>query len=197
MAKEKGKGSILLEILIVILVLALIGTILYPKRVWEQSDSDTLECRMHMEKILKTELIYMKYNNTYQDTLDKVISFIKDDTTNTLVLEYLYADTALADKILNDLTSSYPEADNKVKTFMADTMLSTILYTTRYDSHLAKVTLDRLENTQWKDSVLAARDTDSTLVYALDELAQKVPSLDIVEPLENDDSLSIVLERIA
>jgi len=198
MAKEKAKGSILLELLIVVLALALIGTIMYPKSVWETTEKETLQCRENMEKILKTELIYLKYHNTYQDTLDKVISFIKEDTTGGLVLEYLYADSSLAEEVLAEMTGTIDGADKKIKDFLADTLLTTVLQMSRFDTNLARVTLKRLESTDaWKDTVKNNMVPDSSEVFVLNEVAQKISARDIVGVLENDDSLKIVMQRIA
>ncbi len=196
MAKEKVKGSIIYEILILVLAVALIATIMYPKSVWEKAERDMLQCRKNMDKILKAELIYLKYHNSYQDTLEKVVSFIQNDPTKRVAMEYVYADTALAKQILDDLTASMTQADLKIKTFLADTMLKTIIQTTQFDSNLAKVSLNRLENTKWRNEVQEARKTDSSQVYVFEQIAQKLPVLDIITPLEIDDSLSIVLQRI-
>ena len=74
--------------------------------------------------------------------------------------------------------------------------MQTILFNTKYDTNLAGVILKRLENTNLKDSVLAYRGLDSTEIYVLDQIAAKNPVLDIIEPLQKDDSLKIVLQRI-
>ena len=196
MAKVKPRGSIILEILIVILIVALVATILYPKMVWREAEKNTEICRKNMDRILKAELVYLKYHNNYEDTLDKVISFIQEDTTGELALEYLYSDTALTVEILNDLTKEDSVADLFVRKYLADTLMQTILFNTKYDTNLAGVILKRLENTNLKDSVLAYRGLDSTEIYVLDQIAAKNPVLDIIEPLQKDDSLKIVLQRI-
>lgn len=196
MAKLKSRGSIILEILIVILIVALIATILYPKKVWRDADLNAAACRKNMDKILKAELVYLKYHNTYEDTLDKVISFIESDTTGTLILEYIYSDTALAIQIKDKLTQQDSMADLKIKSFLADTTLFVVLATTKYDSNLATVILKRLESTPLANSIKAARNTDSSNVWILAELSKEILPLDIMSPLEQDDSLKLVLARI-
>ncbi|MBN1154829.1 hypothetical protein JXB12_07900 [candidate division KSB1 bacterium] len=196
MAKAKSKGSILLEILIVLLLVALIATIMYPKSVWNKATEDTISCREKMDKILKAELIYLKYHSNYSDSLDGVISFIANDTTGKVKLDYIYSDTTLAIDILKNLRKNYKEADNKIVEFLADTMVQAILMTTFYDSNLANVVLDRLEGTPLKDSVLVARDSDSSDVFVLSQIANMFKPVDIVSPLEIDDSLKLVLNRI-
>ncbi|MBD3290807.1 hypothetical protein GF337_18515 [candidate division KSB1 bacterium] len=197
MAKVKPRGSIILEILIVILIVALVATILYPKMVWNEAEKNTEICRKNMDRILKAELVYLKYHNNYEDTLDKVINFIQEDTTGQLTLEYLYSDTALTVEILNDLTNKDTVADLFIKRFLADTLVRTILFNTKYDTNLAGVILKRLETTNLRDSVVAARNVDSTEIYSLTRVANHNPPLEIVEPLQKDDSLKIVLQRIA
>jgi len=199
MGKVKAKGSIIFEILIVILVLALIGTIMYPKSVWQKTRKNTDFCRENMDRILKAELIYLKYHNIYEDTLAKVITFIEQgDSTGALKLEYITSDTALAVQILTHLTETYPEADTKVKTYLADTLIFTILEISKYDTNLATVILNRFEKTDLGESVTAAREkgTDSSNVYILSEFIKEVPVLDFITPLEEDDSLKLVLQRI-
>ena len=199
MGKLKGKGSIIFEILIVILVLALVGTIMYPKSVWQKTQKDTNSCRENMDKILKAELIYLKYHNSYEDTLAKVINFIEQgDSTGALKLEYISSDTALADQILTHLTETDPEADTLIKKYLADTLLFTILEISKYDTNLATVILNRLEKTELGESVTAAREkgTDSSNVYILGELSKEVSQLDIITPLQEDDSLKLVMQRI-
>jgi len=196
MAKAKSKGSILLKLLIVLLLAVLIFTIMYPNSVWKKAEKDTNTCRTNMDKILKAELVYLKYHNTYSDSLDGVLSFIENDTTGEVKLDYLYSDTSLAVNILDHVRGKYAAADSKIVAFLADTMLQAILATTLYDSNLANVTLDRLEKTELKDSVLTARMSDSSDVFILTQIAEKIDPLDIVHPLEIDDSLKLVLRRI-
>jgi len=197
MAKIKAKGSIVLEILIVLLVLTLLGTILYPKKVWNKVEEETKLCRENMDRILKAELIYLKYHNNYEDTLDNVISFIENgDSSGRIIVEYVYSDTALAVKILEQITAIDADADYKVKKFKADTMLFSLLETSKYDSNLAKVILNRLENTEMSDNIKAERETDSTQVAIFREISAKFSVLDIIDPLEQDDSLKLVLERL-
>ena len=79
MAKTKAGGSIIYEILIVVLVVILVGTILYPKSVWKKSQSDTTICRDRMLRIQDAEVLYMQGTNNYSDSLEAVINFVKND----------------------------------------------------------------------------------------------------------------------
>jgi len=196
MATVKSKGSIILEILIVLLIVALVATIMYPKMLWDKAEKEMVTCHTNMDKILKAELVYLKYHNNYEDTLDKVISFILSDTTGRLKIEYIYADTALADQILKDVTKKIPAANEKIENYLADTLLSSVLITAKFDTNLAISILRKLENTSLKDSILVARESTFSDVDALDRLHKRISANSIFAPLSSDDSLKLVLQRL-
>ncbi|HDI51098.1 hypothetical protein DRQ11_07420 [candidate division KSB1 bacterium] len=75
----KRKGELVIyEILIVILVIILIGTILYPKSVWKKLETDTTICRDRMMRISDAEVLYIQGTNEYSDSLDAVLEFVKN-----------------------------------------------------------------------------------------------------------------------
>ena len=75
MAKE-GRGSLFYEILIAVLVVILIGTILYPARVWRKEEALRDVCRTRMETIQQMERQYLSLVNTYSDSIPKVKEFV-------------------------------------------------------------------------------------------------------------------------
>ncbi|MCG8606197.1 hypothetical protein MJD09_14575 [bacterium] len=77
MAEQKARGNLFYEFLIVVLAALLIGSILYPKKVKEQEETNMEIGRYRMDQILKAQLQYQRYNKVYNDTLEKVIDFIK------------------------------------------------------------------------------------------------------------------------
>lgn len=79
MAQEKAKGSIIFEVLIVVLAVLLIGSIIYPKRVGEREAVNTDLCRSRISSIFDAELLYLRYNKVYTDTLEHVLDFLKND----------------------------------------------------------------------------------------------------------------------
>ncbi|MDW7680133.1 MAG: hypothetical protein SCK70_06185 [bacterium] len=196
MAKLKAKGSIILEILIVILIVALLFTLLYPKKVWEEEENNTKLCRNNMDRILKAELVYQKFQNSYTDSLAGLISFFKDDTTKLVIRDYFHADTALAEELVSFLTSKNKPADQLINNIMADTLMYSIMESVNYDSNLARVILNRLETTALADSVKAKRMSDSSDVYIFKELRQELNALDIYSPIRDDDSLKLVFSRM-
>ncbi len=196
MAQVKAKGSIILEILIVILVIALIATLLYPKKIWQTEEENTALCRKNMDKILKAELVYQKYHLTYTDSLPGLISFIKEDSTKQAIKDYFYADTSLAEEMIDFLTAQSGEADKLINDIMADTLLYTIIETINYDSNLAKIILDRLENTALADSVKSKRMSDSSNTYILKQIRNDFTAFEIYDPIRDYDSLKLVFDRM-
>lgn len=77
MAEQRAKGNILYELLIVVLAAALIGSIVYPKKLADQEEVNTELCRERMDQVQKAALQYQKYNGVYTDTLSQIFNFIK------------------------------------------------------------------------------------------------------------------------
>ena len=102
MATEvKSRGSIIYKILIVILSVALVATILYPKKLWKTEELNRQKCRENMEHILYAEYTYLNEFATFSDTLDSVINFIKSDTTGRQLRSFVNIDSLLTVKILD------------------------------------------------------------------------------------------------
>ncbi|NOZ60114.1 MAG: hypothetical protein GXO74_00380 [Calditrichaeota bacterium] len=196
MAKDMSKGSIILEILIVILVVALIATILYPKKIWEQEEKNTQLCRSNMDRILKAELVFQKYHNTYTDSLPELVSFIRDDSTKQALRDYFYADTALAENLLTMLRDKEANANLLVENILADTLFFSIMENVNYDSNLAHVLLNRLTNTDLADTIKAWRQSDSSEVVVFKQVKRQFPALSLYNPMRDDDSLKLVFARM-
>ncbi len=80
MAEQKGRGSIIYETLIVLLTAALIGSIVYPKKLWEKMERDTQECRLRMSAIFDGELQFQRFRTVFTDSLPELVSFLKSDS---------------------------------------------------------------------------------------------------------------------
>ncbi len=100
MAEQRAKGSIIYELLIVILAVALVGSIVYPKKLADQEQKNTQLCRDRMSTILDAELVYLRYNGTYNDTLDRVIEFLRTDPRFAT-----YVDSAIGGQIDSIVTT--------------------------------------------------------------------------------------------
>ena len=66
---EKAKGSIIYEILIVVLAIGLIFTIVYPKKVWKQQDELQQVCRARMDALQQLEYRHMEYVESFTDSV--------------------------------------------------------------------------------------------------------------------------------
>lgn len=195
MATQMAKGSILLKLLIVILSAALVATILYPKKIWEEEVRQTETCRANMDRLFKAQMIYLQHHNNYTDNLDNLISFIKD-SSKMIIREYFKADTTLAEKMVNHLITTDPQANSIINKLKADTLMFNVLEAVNYDSNLATVMLNRLERTELGSEIRAKREIGINDVEILKEIDHSFGSLKIHEPLKNDDSLALIFRRM-
>jgi hypothetical protein len=76
-----GKGSWIYKILIVVLTVALIGSIYWPKKLWEDEARNAQECRNRMNNIYNAMLFFQHFNTEFTDSLDLLIKFIKQDSS--------------------------------------------------------------------------------------------------------------------
>jgi hypothetical protein len=76
---ERPKGNFWFELGIVVLTIALLFSILYPKKIWEKQKEFQNVCRARMEAIQQAEFQYMSLINTYTDTLDTLMRVINED----------------------------------------------------------------------------------------------------------------------
>jgi len=84
---DRPKGNLWLELGIVVLTIALLFTILYPKKIWSEQEQLTSICRSRMEALQQMEYQYLNIANTYEDTLDLLLSAIKQDTNSLMALD--------------------------------------------------------------------------------------------------------------
>jgi len=73
---ERAKGSLLYEVLIVVLAVVLLASILYPSRVWQKEEEQEKICRERMTSIQEFEFRYIGLTNTYSDSLVGVIDSV-------------------------------------------------------------------------------------------------------------------------
>lgn len=104
MASEvKSKGSIIYKLLIVILAIALVATILYPKKLWKTEDQSQDWCRDNLEHILYAEYVYLSNFNSFTDTLSNAINLIKNDSTKSMLRQFINSDSLLSTEIIERL----------------------------------------------------------------------------------------------
>jgi len=82
MAKKRAKGSIIYEILIVILAAVLVATLLYPKTVWKDIDHAAMLCEDQMSRIADAEVLYINFHDShnFDSSLVNVIEYISNDS---------------------------------------------------------------------------------------------------------------------
>ncbi len=79
----KGKGSLILKILIVILAVALWETITIPNKLWTEEKRMTTEGRKNLEAVYEAERFYNSQTKEYipSDSLEKLVVFIENDSS--------------------------------------------------------------------------------------------------------------------
>ena len=91
MGDERPKGSLIYEILIVLLGVLLVGSIMYPKKLSDKEEVRTELCRFRMSEIFNAELQYLKYNRSFNDTLSLVVNFIRTDSSYATYIDSVIA----------------------------------------------------------------------------------------------------------
>ena len=91
----KARGSILLEILAVILAVGLIFTLTFPQKMWNKEEKNVEMCHENMWHIYFAEITYLDSKLVYNDTLENVIGFILSDSTEKLLRRYTSIDSIL------------------------------------------------------------------------------------------------------
>jgi len=77
---KKSKGSFILELIIVVLVIVLLWAILYPKNIWEKQENLTNICRARLEALQQYEYQYFDNNRSYTDSIPKLVSNVVGDS---------------------------------------------------------------------------------------------------------------------
>ncbi len=75
-----GKGSLLYKVLIFLLTAALVGSIVYPKTVWEGETKNRELCRGRMVNLLNAELQYRSIWGDFTPRLADLAEFVKTDS---------------------------------------------------------------------------------------------------------------------
>jgi hypothetical protein len=194
MAKASPKGSIIYKIIIVLLAAALIATILYPKSLWKKETQNTKACHERMEHILSAELQYMMHFNTYNDTLSRVVNFIKEDTTGARLLSYLKYDSVLTLQVINALRldDSLNTVIDSMRAYCAYTAIDTveefIVDSLRFFPHLGSF-IDSMAMASLDSLFVCPTTRDSYKITVIDTSVIKV--LQIACPIDSLDSLKV------
>lgn len=83
MAKEKisrSPGSIILELLIAVLIVALLLAILYPKKLWKEQEARMQLSRQRMENLHFAAKFYNKVTKQHTDDINAIVSFAEAES---------------------------------------------------------------------------------------------------------------------
>ncbi len=80
MAKKVSKGSIILEVLIVLVALLLVAVILVPNKIWKEENQVTTQCRANINSLYEAERFYYRATESYTDSLSKLLAFVQSDS---------------------------------------------------------------------------------------------------------------------
>ncbi len=80
MAAKESRGSIILEILIVLMALLLVAVILVPDRIWKEENQITTTCRNNLNALYEAEQFYYRGNDAYTDSLDLLLNYVHTDS---------------------------------------------------------------------------------------------------------------------
>ncbi len=81
MAAKPQRGSIILEILIVLLSVLLVIVILVPNKIWNEEEKITNQCRYNLNAVYEAEKFYYRSTQAYTDTLENLVDFIQADSS--------------------------------------------------------------------------------------------------------------------
>lgn len=80
MAAKGSLGSIVLEILIILMALILVAVILIPNRIWKEENKITTTCQSNLNSLYEAEQFYRRSNGMFTDSLSKLLNFVQTDS---------------------------------------------------------------------------------------------------------------------
>jgi len=81
MAKNDGKGSILLKLLIVLLAVVLIAVIIIPAQIWEQETNEIEVAHGNMTSIYEAERFYHRLNKSFTTDPAELLMVVRQDSS--------------------------------------------------------------------------------------------------------------------
>jgi len=98
MAKEKKSRSLIYEILIVILIGGLLGSIFIPKHIWDIESKKEEECHLRLLNLWTAETFFKQKTDSYTASVDTLIEVLKSDSAIMMVLDTLYTRSIFPDE---------------------------------------------------------------------------------------------------
>ena len=93
MSKGKRSGSLIYEILIGILIIGVIISLFIPKKVWESEKEIGDKCHSNLLNIWTLETYYKQKTKSYTNSLELLISTIKNDPSIVATLDTIHSQT--------------------------------------------------------------------------------------------------------
>ncbi len=170
MAKKKVKGSLVYEILIVILTVVLVATLLYPKSVWKRVNYEAMLCRDQMERIVDAEGLYISFHesHTFDSSLVNVMNYIRNDSIFGLDSVHSTMRDTFYVKLIFDYLRDYQDIPTK----KADDSAASLLEK-RSDS-LATAQVDSIINVMLNKILTCPTSRDTYKVQVVDTSAIKI-----------------------
>lgn len=186
MLKKKAKGSIIYEMLILILAVVLVATLLYPKSVWKDIDYNAMLCEDHMSRIVDAGGLYISFHDshTFDSSLVNMIKYIRNDSifgldsvSNTL-RDSFYV------KLIVDYFRDYKDVGTKIATDSAFYLIAK-----KNADSLAHVQMDSILNFMITNIYTCPTSSDTYRIEVVDTSAIKI--LKVFCPLDSAEIDSI------
>lgn len=168
-----GKGSWIYKLLIVVLTVALIGSIYWPKKLWENEAQNVLECRNRMNNIFNSVLFFQHFNTDFTDSLDLLIEFIKHDSAY-----HAYVDSVVS-RPLARYIHEFDTLRQKQEAFETTFASFDLLDSTAVDTFTREVEALVLENRLMRDKMDVLREEMKRHPYSPLNIYDK--ALEIIE----------------
>jgi len=98
MAKVKKSGSLIYEILIVILIGGLLGALLIPKYIWDIELKKEEECHFRLLNLWTAETFFKQKVDSYTASVDTLIEVLKSDSAIMMALDTIYTRSIFPNK---------------------------------------------------------------------------------------------------
>lgn len=120
MSSSEGRGSILLELLIVILAVALIAVIIIPGKIWDQEKKEEKTAHNNISAIYQAEKFYHHITDQYTTEPGELLAILEKDSTLKQKDKVVNYTRDLSRKIDNYLTVPYIKAIREINQNMAN-----------------------------------------------------------------------------
>ncbi|KAA3619802.1 MAG: hypothetical protein DWQ05_03515 [Calditrichaeota bacterium] len=156
MADNYGKGRLIYKLLILVLTAALIGSIYYPKTLWDKEAKNVDLSHYRMSNIYNAELQYHYFHESYTDSLAELVEFIKTDSSyrayvNGLFSKSLASVIAKFDsmQVLQDDLDAFINTISPIDTVMIDSLgirVDDLAWGVRHLRDEMQIISDRMKN---------------------------------------------------